>query len=420
MSQIRGMALLFALCIATGLSAREPARAEIVVGASLPLSGGESKAGARVRDGYELALAEAMKQGGLLVGGRRIPVRLKIVDDGTSPQRAAELAVELVEKDGANFLLGSFSTPVVEAQSAAAEKLKVPYVTSSGSASSLYQRGFRYLFGVSAPIEQLATAIMRWMDEEQRKGALPKPLRIAVAWEKTSHGKEMRNGIVGYVNGNPLRSAAFHVVFDQSFDLSTTQFKPLLTGIREANADVLLVDAHLQDYIAMQKQYLAMGMCHKVISYGARGSEREAREALPAGGTDYVISAVWWEAGMGFNRLAKSFSDSFAAKYSRMPEWYEGLAYEAARALFAGIEKAGSLERDRVRDALADLKIESILPGGYLAFPEQYGYQAHYLFVVQQNMPDGSSPIVYPEIAQVQEGVAPNPHCTATAARVRQ
>ena len=73
-----------------------------------------------------------------------------------------------------------------------------------------------------------------------------------------------------------------------------------------------------------------------------------------------------------------------------------------------------------MRESLATLKMESILPGGYLTFPEEYGYQARYLFVVQQNMPDGSSPIIYPKIAQVQDGVAANPRCSATAAHVQQ
>jgi branched-chain amino acid transport system substrate-binding protein len=99
-----------------------------------------------------------------------------------------------------------------------------------------------------------------------------------------------------------------------------------------------------------------------------------------------------------------------------MPEWYEALAYEAARALFQAIQRAGSTDRDAVRDALAALKMESILPGGYLAFPEQYGHQARYLFVVQQNMPEGGAPIVYPRIAANQEGVVPNPRCGRAAA----
>jgi len=183
---------------------------------------------------------------------------------------------------------------------------------------------------------------------------------------------------------------------------------------------VLLVDAHLQDYITMHKQYVGMGMCHKVISYGARGPEREAREALPPGSNDYVVSAVWWDSQVGTNGLARSFVDAFQGKYGRLPEWYEALAYEATRALFTAIERAGSVDRESVRESLAALKMESILPGGYLTFPEEYGYQARYLFVVQQNMPDGSSPIIYPKIAQVKEAVAVNPRCSATAAHVQQ
>jgi branched-chain amino acid transport system substrate-binding protein len=412
--------MLLVLCAAAASSADERQRTEVMVGASLPLTGGEAKAGARVRDGYELAFAEAMSNGGLRVGGHRLPVRLKIVDDGTDRQRAADLAADLVEKQGVDFLLGSFSTPIIESQSAAAEKLKVPYVTSSGSATSLYQRGFRYLFSVSAPIQQLANALMRWIDEEERVGNLPKPLRVAVAWENNSHGKDVRTAVSTYVTSTPARRAGFELVFDEPFELNTKDFKPLLSRIQAAKADVLLVDAHLQEYIAMQKQYLAMGMCHKVISYGARGPEKEARDALPRGGTDYVVSAVWWDSQVGTNGLAKSFVDAFKARYQRLPDWYEALAYEAARSLFTAIEKAGSLDRERVREALAALKMESILPGGYLAFPEEYGFQARYLFLVQQNMPDGSSPIIYPKIAQVQEGVAPNPRCSATAAHVEQ
>ena len=64
-----------------------------------------------------------------------------------------------------------------------------------------------------------------------------------------------------------------------------------------------------------------------------------------------------------------------------------------------------------VREALANLKMESIVPGGYLTFPKEYGYQARYLFLVQQNQPDGTSPIVYPKIAATSEGSPANPNC---------
>ena len=413
MSRAALIAMLGALSIGVPVAAKEAAPHEIVIGASLPLTGPEAKAGARVRDGYEFAFAQAMDRGGVMIGSRRLPVRLKLVDDGTNRQRAADLATELVEKEGVNFLLGSFSTPIIESQSAAAEKLKVPYVTSSGSATSLYQRGFRYLFSVSAPISQLANAVMRWADEEERAGKLKKPLRVALLWENTAHGKDVRIGVSSFVSSTPAHRDSFQLVLDESFELNAKDFTPLLKRVDAANADMLLVDAHLPDYITMQRQYLAMGMCHKIISYGARGPEKEARDALPQGGTDYIVSAVWWDAQMASNALSKAFVEAFTARYHRAPEWYEALAYEAVRALFVAIEKAGSLDRERVRDSLATLKMDSILPTGYLAFPEQYGYQAQYLFVVQQNMPDGSSPLIYPRIAQMQEGIASNPRCSA-------
>src|SRR5712671_2528264 len=242
MSRAALIAMLGALSIGVPVAAKEDAPHEIVIGASLPLTGPEAKAGARVRDGYEFAFAQAMHRGGVMIGSRKLPVRLKLVDDGTNRQRAADLATELVEKEGVNFLLGSFSTPIIESQSAAAEKLKVPYVTSSGSATSLYQRGFRYLFSVSAPIQQLANALMRWIDEEERAGNLPKPLRVAVAWENNAHGKDMRTGVSTYVTNTPAHRAAFELVFDEPFELNTKDFKPLLTRIQAAKADVLLVD----------------------------------------------------------------------------------------------------------------------------------------------------------------------------------
>ena len=63
-----------------------------------------------------------------------------------------------------------------------------------------------------------------------------------------------------------------------------------------------------------------------------------------------MVSAVWWDSQLGSSGLAKSFVEAFNAKYGRLPDWSEALAYESSRALFAAIEKAASIDRDLVRD----------------------------------------------------------------------
>ncbi len=152
-------------------------------------------------------------------------------------------------------------------------------------------------------------------------------------------------------------------------------------------------------------------MCNQLITYGARGSETDARSALGQAGVNYILSAVWWNKQLGNQGLNKQFIDAFKAKYGTDPEWYQATTYEAARALLTAISKAGSVDKQKVRDALANLKIDSILPGGTLSFPAASGGQANYPFVVQQNLPDGTSPIIFPADVATGQGVAPNPAC---------
>jgi len=52
---------------------------------------------------------------------------------------------------------------------------------------------------------------------------------------------------------------AFKVVFNESFQLGTADFSGILQRMKTANADIFLSDAHLQEYIAMQRQYTQMG-----------------------------------------------------------------------------------------------------------------------------------------------------------------
>ena len=381
---------------------------KIVIGATLPLTGAEARIGGFYKEGYELAFEEAMKAGGILVGGKRIPVTLQLLDDTTTQATAVSLADRLINVDKVNFLLGTYSTALVQAQSSAAEQNRIPYVNGGGAATAIYQQGYKWIFGLLAPVELLADAIMRWLDIQQKSGKLPKPSIVAVVWENTSHGKDFRNGVSEFAKSHP---GDYQVVLDEAFELNAKDFSALLNAVKAAKADVLLVDAHLPDYITMQRQYVTEGMCNKVLSYGARGSEKQAADALGQKNVNYVLSAVWWNSQLGSKGLNKHFVDIFRAKYNRQPEWYQALGYETARSLFTAIEQANSVDREAVRAKLASMEIESILPGGKLRFPAEKGQQAHNPFVVQQNMPDGSAPIVYPPDVANAAGVAPRPDC---------
>ena len=86
---------------------------------------------------------------------------------------------------------------------------------------------------------------------------------------------------------------------------------------------------------------------------------------------------------------------------------------DGARVLFTAIQQAGKVDREAVREKLAAMKMRRrSCPGGTLEFKAEFGQQAQNPFVVQQNQPDGTSPIIYPkDVGERAAGVAPNPRC---------
>ena len=379
----------------------------IVIGSTLPLTGAESKTGGRYKQGYELAVEQVNAAGGIDVNGKKVKVELKLLDDTSDQAKAVNLAQRLITSDRVNAFLGTYSTSLVEAQSTVAEQNKIPYVNGGGAATSIYAKGYKWVFGTLAPVENLAETEMEWIDLQQKAGKLPQPAKVAIVWENTSHGEDFRKGIQDFAK----KSGNYQIAVDESFALDGKDFSAVLNKVRANDVDLFMVDAHLPDFITMQRQYLSSGMCNKVVTYGARGTEADGVKALGRNGVAYILSAVWWNSQLGDEGLNKTFVDSFTEKYGAAPEWYQAVSYEAARALFTAISNAKSLDKTKVRDALSALQMNSILPGGKVSFPADRGGQATYPFVVQQNLPDGSSPIIYPTDVANGTGTAPNPMC---------
>lgn len=416
--------------ILTGITAFTPALAfattassahskTILIGATLPLTGSEAREGNFYKEGYETAFHLANKDGGVTVDGQKYKVRLKLLDDRTKQEDAINLAQELITRDHVNFMLGTYSTPLVEAQSTVAERDQIPYVNGGGGAAAIYKRGYKWIFGDIAPISEISQTDMKWIAKEQAAGKLPKPATIATLWENTAHGRGYERGLKEYLKAHP---GTGRIVVSESFPLNSEDFSSDLNKVASSHADLFLVDAHQPDFFTMQKEYVSRHMCNQVVTYSAHGTEPAARSQLGLKNVDYIVSASWWNSQLATKRtkklsvnekLNRQFLREFHKLYgsSKTPGWPQALSYEAARSLFAAIHAAGSLNKNAVRIALTKQHMASILPGGVLSYPKSTGYQAHYTMVLLQNHRDGKAPIVFPASAATGKSIAPNP-CT--------
>src|SRR6266568_4776015 len=186
---------------------------EIKIGAVLPLNGSFSASGGYFKQGYELATKEVNDAGGLDIGGKKVKITLDILDDGSNGTKSRSLVEQLVTQDKVTALLGGYDTGLVEAQQAVPDQYKIPMVEGGGAASAIFDRGNKYLFGTLATIDILGDDTMQFLKYWLDQGKLPKPLKIALAWENTDHGKDYRSAVQKSAKDN---STYFQVVLDQS------------------------------------------------------------------------------------------------------------------------------------------------------------------------------------------------------------
>ncbi len=246
------LVLLLASCAPAGSpAANAPAATEIKVGAVLPLTGAFSASGNYFQQAYQLATDEINSAGGVDVGGKKLQVTLKILDDGSDATKSRSLVEQLATQEKVNAFLGGYDTTLVQAQQGVPDQYKIPMVEGGGAASAIFTRGNKYLFGTLATIDDLGNITMDFLKYWIDQGKLPKPLKIALAWENTDHGKDYQAAVNKAAKDDP---GHFQVVLDQSFDLNGSDFTPLLTQVKAANADAFLSDADLPDFITMHRQ----------------------------------------------------------------------------------------------------------------------------------------------------------------------
>ena len=396
--------LLAELAPARGQAA---APGEILVGVVLPITGREAKPGQYQREGIELAIHQINQGGGVLVKqlGKKLPIKEVFYDDGSDQAKSSGLVERAMTSDNVVAVLGGYSTALGEAESVMPDRYQTPWITTGAAASTIFSRGYQWIFGTLAPTDLLGYTTAEFLGRLVDRGKLHKGLKLALALENTDHGVDYGKGIDRWIQGHP---GYFSVSFSEKFDLGAADFSGLLQKVKNAHADVFLADAHLQDYITMHRQYVQAGMVHQMISYGARGPEVDARKAL-GDATTYIFAGIWWSARLPYPQVKRFVADYQAATGHPPDSWYPATAYDAVRILAAAIERAGSLNKTAIRDQLRTVELkDSLLPGQSLHFGKNG--QVSNAFVIVQNKPGDKVDIVFPPDAATGEAIAPKPH----------
>ena len=370
---------------------------DIVIGASLPLSGPLAGFGSFQQWGYKRAVDEVNKAGGITVDGQKRAVKLIIRDDKTDPNVTASNTETLISREHVAAMLGSCTPALVNAGALVADRAKMPMVTGCDPLEAFKSvRKWKFVWDLFFDEPELGGIQFKALDD---LGIAAKTNKKLALWHD--------NGPDGQVVGGKIWPAlakqfGYEVVQNAEFPVDNAQFTTIIAEAKNKGAEIVMVDAITPQAIAIRKQMAAGGFTPKVLNIEKGAEPVQFAEALGKL-SDGVLVGGYWDPTFpypGAADLAKAFESETKLSSSQ----HIANSYAAAQVLLDAIAAAGSTNPEKINAALA--KTDKTYVVGPIKFDENHTAK---LPVVSLQWQNGKTVIVWPKAQKTGDFLFPLP-----------
>jgi branched-chain amino acid transport system substrate-binding protein len=312
----------------------------------MPLAGPLGAVGKDVKIGYEIAVEHYNADGGIFVKeyNKRIPVELIILDDESDPTKTVSRLETLNTTHKVVAYLGTAGSGLHAAAAGIAEKNKIAYVGTAFGLVSVHRLGYKYTFSVMSKAYDTTESDFQLLNYYVPEGE--RPTKVAIFTLNTEDGIEPSESWKEYAP-----EYGYEVVVERTFSYGTKDFSSLILAAKAAGADMLVSFPAPPEGFTIIKQSKELGWRPK---YNAmmRGASIEPWPQIMGPDGDYVAShaILTYEAPyLGMRELNATFKQKYGKPVFGLPPG----GYAAVQVVLSAIERAGTLDRQKIRDAIA-------------------------------------------------------------------
>ncbi len=326
--------------LAAGCASKE--ENAIRVGVNAELTGSKPTVGDSCRKAVELLAAQVNQSGGVQVGEKKYPLKLFIEDNEDKAESAAAVAQKLISQNNVLAIIGPNASGNAIPAARICEDSGVIMVTP-WSTNPKTTEGKKFVFRACF-IDDFQGRVMAKFARDNLKART-----AAVLYDVA---EEASKGQAEFFKKS-FEAGGGKVVAFESFTKDDKDFSSQITTIKAAHPDVLFLPNYYNVVPLQADQARRLGLTCPFIGSDAWGSE----ELLTLGAKDVEGSYFSTHYAPDIaTATAQKFIKEYEAKYGKKPDDVAALTYDATRLLLAAVTQAKSLERQKVRDALASIQ----------------------------------------------------------------
>ena len=350
--------------------------------------------------GAEFGAEEVNAKGGVLVGNKRLPIKLVKIDTNEilNVPDAASAVERAITRDKVDFLMGGFRTEAVFAMQDVAMDYKKIFIGCGAAHPELCGRvakdynKYKYWFRVT-PINSMFLAkvdfillgmVAKIMGMEL---GITQP-KVAIIAEKAVWA----DPIVAAAKAN-LPKMGMKVAGEWRPSATATDVTAELSAINAAGAHIIFTTISGPLGIAYAKKWGELKIPAASVGINVEAQKKGFWEATGGmGNYDTTINTL---ARVEITPLTIPFYDKFTAKVGEFPTYNAG-TNDAIKVLAAAIERAGTLDSDKV---VAELeKTDLLIPAGRLVFTKEHDvtWGPGYITATGTQWQDGKLMCVWP------------------------
>jgi branched-chain amino acid transport system substrate-binding protein len=343
------------------------AAAEVVFGASLPLTGGLAINGQKHKEGYELCVELINKNGGLLGA----PASIVISDNQSTNETAQAQFERLINEDKVSVLLGTFSSRITFPTTSIAEQNKMVYPVPSGVALQIYERGYKYIFNFQPnAAEYVGKSYTGLMKDLVKPDQMPK--KAAVVYADDFYANAVVAGLTGSkreiagtdkvidLAPGTLKEAGIELVLEQQWpEEGFSDWIGLANTIKQSGADMVVgFTASPDEAIQLVRAFNTVAYQPSTVIMG-QGTQQEFHDQLGDAANGVMIQSAWhpaveWKGTLGGADFSnQDFIREFQAKFGKEPDEDNAIPFATCQGMAQAIATVGSTDNTALRDWLA-------------------------------------------------------------------